>query len=199
MLDEQTWYFVEQGKEFSKDNYFSKQDNIYSCFLKMDEDFVYLAPCLVTTFSAEYKDSEGTTKSAYPTTIRQTSFVYSTVYNLLPTVSYRQNHLGINTLSPSERRDSIVYIGTYGERNTIYFVGENNQQRIVNISTGAISNFVLDGGSWDGTPGGIIPGGGSGDVPSGLARIAYTGEVVDLEQDRTDIIIISGGSSVEQI
>ena len=196
---EQKWYFVEQGQGFSEDNEFAPQNDGYSCGYVISKDFVHLAPCLVTTFSARYIGSDGKPKNIYPTKVKQTSFVYSIVYNLLPTISYRQNHLGINTLSPSEKKDSIIYIGTYGERNTIYFVSENNQQRIVDISTGAISNFVLDGGSWDNTPGGVIPGGGSGDVPAGLARIAYTGEVVDLEQDRTDTIIISGGSSVEQI
>jgi hypothetical protein len=51
---------------------------------------------------------------------------------------------------------------------------------------------VVDCGSWSGIPGGIIPG---GNTPIGLATIAYTGEIGDLEQNRADVIVITGGDA----
>lgn len=117
------------------------------------------------------------------------NWVSSTVviYNIVPTVSYRKNHLGINTLSPSVHDDSIVYIGSYGERNKIYFVNSENQIRTIDIESGGINGFVVDCGSWTGIPGGL--------VSAGLATIAYTGDIEDLEQKTDTIIILSGGSS----
>lgn len=115
------------------------------------------------------------------------------IYNIVPTVSYRKNHLGINTLSPSAHNDSIVYIGSYEKRNKIYFVSSENQSRIIDIESGGINGFVVDCGSWTGIPGGLVP--TNPDLPVGLATIAYTGDIKDLEQKTETVIILSGGSS----
>jgi hypothetical protein len=67
---------------------------------------------------------------------------------------------------------------------------------MINLLEGSVSGAIMDCGSWDNTPGGIIPGGGSGDVPTGLAAIAYSGEIGDLQQEREDIIIFTGGGAL---
>lgn len=45
------------------------------------------------------------------------------VFNILPTVAYRKNHLGINVLNPSasNKSDAIIVIGETSGRNKIYF------------------------------------------------------------------------------
>ena len=134
-------------------------------------------------------------------TAKETSDLeYLIVYNILPTVAYRQNYVGINTKKPEKDggADTVLTVSAYNEKDKIYLISaERNPPSIVDLSTGALINFFVDCGSWDGTSGGIIP--GDPNVPEGLATIAYTGEIGDLEQKRTDIIIISGGSSTEQI
>ena len=190
LIDSYQWSIKEQDSDDMTSINGSEVDYTIS------RDFVYLAPCLSTTFSAKYKTANGKTDKAFETTKAQSSFVYTIVYNLLPTVSYRQNHLGINTLAPSKYSNSAIYIGTYGERDTIYFIGNDDSIKTLNVATGATSGFIVDGGSWDDVPGHIVPStGGGGDAPISLANIAYTGEFSDLLQKRDDIIIISGGSA----
>lgn len=118
-----------------------------------------------------------------------TSPFYTVYNNLIPTVAYRKNHLGINTFNPSSEghEKAIIVIGETSNRNEIHFQSANNNYCI-------IKGFVIDGGSWDGSSGGIIPGGG-GTLPTGLAAIAYTGEVKDLVQNEQNSIIITGGNS----
>lgn len=111
------------------------------------------------------------------------------IYNILPTISYRKNHIGINTLSPSAQTDSIIYMGVYGNRDKIYFVNSNSDKRILDVETGGLSGFIFDCGSWDGTPGGFVP--SVPDAPSGLARIAYTGLVSDLIEDENTVLILN--------
>ena len=76
----------------------------------------------------------------------------------------------------------------------IYFVSSNHAASI-NLQNGSQTGFIIDGGSWDGTSGGIVP--SDPQTPTGLARIAYTGEIEDLEQNSDTIIIFSGGSALE--
>ena len=66
------------------------------------------------------------------------------VYNILPTVSYRQNHLGINTLGidDKENENVIILIGEAKNKNIIRFVGTNNSKI-------KIEGFCIDGGTWD--------------------------------------------------
>lgn len=67
------------------------------------------------------------------------------IFNLVPTVSYRKNHLGINVLNPDANPDAIIVIGeTSAEdttRDTIYF-----QTSSANLCK--VVNFLLDGGHW---------------------------------------------------
>jgi hypothetical protein len=47
----------------------------------------------------------------------------SPVFNILPTVAYRKNHLGINVINPSDngKENAIIVIGETSGRDTIYF------------------------------------------------------------------------------
>lgn len=67
------------------------------------------------------------------------------VYNQNPTVALRQNYIGINRRSfPT---DSVVIIGSTTGRPKIVFQGADSTC-FINIETGEIDGFVLDGGTW---------------------------------------------------
>ena len=107
------------------------------------------------------------------------------IFNLLPTIAYRKNHLGINILDPSANKNSIITIGEAPGRDTIYF--QSADKKFCKVD-----NFLVDGDSWDGTSGGLA----GSKPPDNLARVAYTGEIGDLNQTNKEIvIIISGGTA----
>jgi hypothetical protein len=123
------------------------------------------------------------------------------IYNIVPTISYRKNRVGINTSNP-EADNSILYVARAGDGHNITFkvVDDegNSNNIIIDLKTGnftgtggLLSSFIIDCGSWDGISGGLIPSVPSvPSVPSGLARIAYTGLVSDLiEDENTDLIL----------
>ena len=76
------------------------------------------------------------------------------IYNVSPTIAYRQNHLGINTkeLTHSSRTDNIpdgvIYISDSNNREWIYFKTRSSEIKKINIVDGTIDGFVIDGGSW---------------------------------------------------
>jgi hypothetical protein len=154
-----------------------------------------LAPVLFTKFSTRLKNDT----TDYFTTEKNnesSSLNYIVVYNKLPTVSYRANHLGINTKEPSAKTDASITIGAYNERHIIY-LKSSEHEAMIDLETGSLIDFIVDCGSWNGVPGGIIP--GKNDPMSGLAKIAYTGEIADLEQDDTTTIIFFDGGSASEI
>ena len=69
------------------------------------------------------------------------------IYNISPTVAYRKSHLGINTNNFSRRTDGVIYIADAPNREFIIFETINGT-RTINIKTGTIDNFILDGGTW---------------------------------------------------
>lgn len=156
------------------------------------QDVIYIAPILQVSWGdGEYSIQKKTIED-----------IYMVCYNITPTVSYRQNHIGINTnqIDETEYQKAVAIISQYKDRGVIYFSGINDGSNLfstLDLTTMGLSGFVVDCGSWDDTPGGVIPGGGSGSVPTGLAAIAYSGEIGDLEQEREDIIIFTGGSAGE--
>lgn len=152
--------------------------------------FIYIAPILVTSLQATYeKDNEKGVD--FTTEYETTSYEYIVCYNTSPTVAYRANYLGINTSNPGAQADTVLEINAYNSRNKIYLRGATGDASI-DLSNKSMIGFVVDCGSWSNISGGIIPG---GDTPTGLAQIAYTGEIGDLEQNRADIIIITGGDA----
>lgn len=67
------------------------------------------------------------------------------VYNQNPTVALRQNYIGINRRNlPS---NSVVAIGSSTGRPKIFLLGVS-ETRYIDIETGEMDGFILDGGTW---------------------------------------------------
>ena len=135
-------------------------------------------------------------------TIQPEAFV---VYNILPTIAYRENQVGINTNNPALNGEdklpkSVLTVSAFNEnqetgRQYIYLVASNNNLASIDLTNGGMNGFVVDAGTWDNIPGGIVP--GHGDTPANLAMVAYTGEISDLEQEATiEIHLIAGGAPI---
>lgn len=82
----------------------------------------------------------------------------TTIYNITPTIAYRKNQLGINTI-PENFKDndgsgesikdtSILIIQSATNRNNIYFITPNNRIKF-NINDGRIDGILLDAGNWN--------------------------------------------------
>ena len=69
------------------------------------------------------------------------------VYNILPTVSYRKNLLGINASNLNNYENAIIVIGEHSSKNIIYLISSTGIKQI-NTSTGALDGFMIDGGEW---------------------------------------------------
>lgn len=148
-------------------------------------------------------------KIKYETTVTQgnysvvheseSNFVY--IYSNAPTVSYRENCVGINTAAPDivngDPSEAVLMISPTSNKNKVYIVGNKSTARIQMDDTIGLVNFVVDGGSWTNITGGFTPGTvPGGDVDDTLAKIAYTGEIGDAVQYASEpIIIISGGGA----
>lgn len=71
-----------------------------------------------------------------------------TLYNSSPTVSYRKNQVGINiNLSEIDRGNAAFIIGAHSGKSEVVFLGVDGVSTI-NIDTGAIDGFIIDGGTW---------------------------------------------------
>lgn len=88
------------------------------------------------------KESYSTTKTLYTNE--------QAVYNIMPTVSYRKNLLGINAtnLYHSDLQNAVLVIGEHSSKNIIYFLSSAGTKKL-NTSTGQLSGFVINGGTWD--------------------------------------------------
>lgn len=71
------------------------------------------------------------------------------VYNISPTVAYRQNYLGINTRNFKDDETGVIYVSDNGNRRFIIFQNINEIDRRIDIAEGNIYGFIIDGGSWD--------------------------------------------------
>lgn len=68
-----------------------------------------------------------------------------TIYNISPTVSYRQNCLGINYSLDTQNKDfkdAVLIIGESSGKSVIYYVGAGD-------NLGELQGFLISGGSWD--------------------------------------------------
>ena len=176
------------------------QDQIFNIEYSFGEStYRHFASLPTSTLSARTEDGQHVAFSTSKTAEDYTSLVYIICYNLLPTIAYRANRVGINTSDPGisgskTLENSAFTVSAYNDSNKIYFTSANNIGSI-DLVNGAMNSFWIDAGSWSGIPGQVIP--GQGEVPTNLAQIAYTGEMADLEQDSTVTIILCGGSSVD--
>ena len=100
----------------------------------------------ITTY---LRDPEEWFESAYFVETNEIS-----VFNINPTVAYRKNYLGINTrdffvtVNNEEKNNGVVYISNTEDRPYIYLKSSEGSIRIINIITGEMDGFVLEGGTW---------------------------------------------------
>lgn len=87
------------------------------------------------------------TVNNYSTTKTQ-SVAQLLLFNLLPTVSYRKNFLGINTQTFPQVKDGMIYISEYENYKKIYLISVSGTIREIDLSTGLLEGFKIDGGSW---------------------------------------------------
>lgn len=129
---------------------------------------LHIAPRIVTTLTTSTKTNSSATYSGkFSTTKTTSSFLYAVVYNVAPTVSYRKNFLGINTNDFSKFQENLpvgqenssgyifandvaLAIGAHNKNRCVYFYGSENTSKI-NAEDGTLHNFIIMGGSWDGT------------------------------------------------
>ena len=109
-----------------------------------EKTYLHIAPKLYTVLSAKTSDGEITAFETYKT---NTIYNYLTVYNIVPTVSYRHNYLGINVLPETIRPEAALTVGTYEGRKLICFSGDGLEATL-DLKTGKLDGFVLDGGTW---------------------------------------------------
>ena len=108
-----------------------------------------------------------------------------------PTVSYRSHCLGIN--GQPTRWDTVLEIESYvsqkTDRHLVYLKNPSTQSGIfIDLLTSKVDGAIIDCGTWDADI--------SDSVPTGLARVAYTGEVADLVENEETIVVFSGGTSL---
>lgn len=73
------------------------------------------------------------------------------VYKISPTLSYRRNKVGINYSFPdnSSITNPSFVVGTHSTAKNVYFIDTaNNQIASIDLETGAMNGFIIDGGSW---------------------------------------------------
>lgn len=80
------------------------------------------------------------------TQTRELSADYVLIYNLAPTVAYRQNHLGIN--NNNFKATDVFVVQQSNDRKIIRFISAENEITI-DLSTGEFGGIIIDGGSWD--------------------------------------------------
>lgn len=150
--------------------------------------FKQFAPSCVSVYQLRKEEEEEET--SYTTN----SYAYLVVYNVLPTISYRQNYIGINTKDPLFNNDKkllnpALTVSAYNKHSMIHLVS-NERQSSINLLTGAQDGFVINCGIWDDSPyDPKIP------TANNLAQVAYTGLLSDLEQTTEVIVVIRGGGA----
>ena len=73
-----------------------------------------------------------------------------TIFNMFPTISYRPNRVGINTKRVDEFTSNTgsIVIGAMNENSKIFILKTGQTQATIDLTTGKIDGFTLDGGTW---------------------------------------------------
>lgn len=90
---------------------------------------------------AAFQDIDG----AYPTGTDSYSVTFlnlKTLYRTVPNLIYGKNFFGINTNSPGNNTDGILYIYQTNSRTKIYFGNDNTNFEITD------NGLIIDGGTW---------------------------------------------------
>lgn len=74
---------------------------------------------------------------------------YLITFNILPTVFYKKNKLGINTKSITSSEALAIHSATNNQSINIYL--DNEQTSSISLSNGTLSKFIIGGGTWTGT------------------------------------------------
>ena len=145
--DEEIKLYIKDGEEKSTKiisptvptDYFNNNEKtaIFEKFPFGENDQLMVALSATTLLSTKVGDK----MVDYETSKESEKNQYTTIYNVTPTVAYRKNYLGINTLNLDTQNDAIILIGETKGRDTIYFssAGQNLCK---------IKNFCIDCGSW---------------------------------------------------
>lgn len=112
----------------------SKTEGYRDFELKTDAVFVRLEITIKNTYQVE------TTKTAYCTAYL--------IYNMLPTIAYRKNHVGINRTDFTNFNDAIMLIGEHEGRDKVYFASAV-RTTFIDLNIGTLNNFIIQGGTWD--------------------------------------------------
>ena len=88
-----------------------------------------------------------------PSTTYSNTVQNISIYNISPTVSYRQNHLSINREYESNNseltEDGIIIINDYNNYKKIYLVSQSENKILsIDVQTGALDGFIINGGTW---------------------------------------------------
>ena len=116
-------------------------------------EFLYLSPIFETTVTPTYLEDGRPTKGENPFSKTTTLFTYTIIYNTVPTVAYRKNTVGINTLSPENWSDGqngqavLVVSQVSADKRKIALRG-SDRQIIIDLSSGSAEGLVVDCGSW---------------------------------------------------
>ena len=122
-------------------------------------EFLYIAPILTTTLST-YKLNDPLKQRYFETkkTNEPPSVFYFLVYNILPTIAYRQNCIGLNTNNPQyipssdeDNKKAILDIHSYGENKIIQLLhtsGGTTTTATINLEDFSLREFIIDCGSW---------------------------------------------------
>lgn len=126
--------------EYFKEQSGQKRQAIFSFPENAD---AFVCRLIITTTQTVYNGNESYTTTKIVYTNEQA------VYNILPTVSYRKNLLGINAtnLNREELKNAVLVIGEHSSKNIIYLVSSTGVKKI-NASTGELDGFIVDCGSW---------------------------------------------------
>lgn len=121
-------------------------------------EFLYIAPILTTTLGT-YKLGDSSTRYFETTkTNEPPSVFYFLVYNIVPTIAYRQNCIGLNTNNPQympssdeDNKKAILDIHSYGENKIIQLLhtsGGTTTTATINLEDFSLREFTIDCGSW---------------------------------------------------
>lgn len=85
------------------------------------------------------------TISTFDKTFNSAPFI---IYNINPTMSFRYQHIGINSVHFENDTVLVISPGAKGTRDTIYLEGVEGKIPTININSGEINDFIIDGGEW---------------------------------------------------
>lgn len=86
------------------------------------------------------------TIKGFVSTTKTTYSLISILYNIMPTLAYRKNKIGINTNNLSN--DSVIDVASATGKTKIIVHFTDGTTGIINLSTKTIDNFIIDGGTW---------------------------------------------------